>query len=134
MMSALAENYHDLKGSGPFNVLGRSPTSRQYIISNDRLREDSQPPSPLTGAEISELDAPIHPASLHNHLHIGGVGPTREGAKSVDPYLGSKNRTTINLKAGMQMIGEEEEREFIEEDTKSGVSRSKSNPAGASAE
>lgn len=138
MMATLAESYQDLHiGSRTFNELENSPISHQYIISNDHLREGSQPPSPLTGAEMSELDVPIQPglhySSLHHHAQAYATGPPREGARSVDPYLGAKSRTTLHLRGGMQMIGEEEEREFIEEDTKSAVSRSKSNPAGASA-
>lgn len=140
MMSMLAESYHDVHiGSRTFNELGHSPMSNQFIISHDRLQEDSQPPSPLTGAEVSELDAPIQPglpyaSALQHHAQASTTAPPREGARSVDPYLGSKNRTTVNLKGGMHMIGEEEEREFIEEDTKSAMSRSRSNPAGSAKE
>ena len=42
MMSMLAESYHDVHiGSRTFNELGHSPMSNQFIISHDRLREDS---------------------------------------------------------------------------------------------
>ena len=86
---------------------------------------------------MSELDVPIQPSVHHasalHHQQANTTASPREGARSVDPYLGSKHRTSINLKSGMHMIGEEEEREFIEEDTKSAMSRSRSNPAGSSA-
>lgn len=136
MMTQLSESYRNVQyGSQTLNERGASPVSNQFIVSQERLREDSSPPSPLTALEASDYDYQF----LSNNVqfaaqnladpHANTTAQLRQGAKSVEPKASAKHRTTINLKGAMHMIGEEEEeRDFVDEDTKSAISRSRSNP------
>ena len=64
MMTQLSESYRAVQLGSQTLDHGASPVSHQFVVSQEHLREESQPPSPLTAAEASDYDYQFH----HNNV------------------------------------------------------------------
>lgn len=114
LMDDLARAQGNIRiGSRTFNELNKI---NKYLLGG---KEDSQPPSPslLTGIDGSEIDEKVNDGASDVGAGLRrGVQFEEDGSRQLDAHGSSQNRGSSKLKGDMHMIGEEEERELVEDE------------------